>query len=261
MTDNTNARLVEKLVKRIKRKKLMRCGLSILCVLVAFLTYHELRFKADTLERVASCGYPDHEHVESCYSDEGVLICEKHVHTDACYQMRPDADEPIPGPTPEPTPDPTPEPTPESTPEPSPEPTPDPSPEPTPEASPEPTPEASPEPTPEASPETIPEPSPEPTPEPTLEPAVELSLEPTPESTPGPTMVSTMDSTFEPPVLSVRVSANQCSAFAGDETSFTVRYEGAGLAAARIVATQDGDVIYESDTFSEIVTVTPARIS
>ena len=108
MAEN-NARLAEKLVRRTKMKKLMRGGLSVLCVLVTLMTYHVLRFRADTLERVASCGYPDHVHDESCYDGDGNLICEEHVHTDACYQMRPAVEDlaAVPEPEPEPASEPT----------------------------------------------------------------------------------------------------------------------------------------------------------
>ena len=60
---------------------------------VLLLTTAGLRHKADTLSYIATCGYPDHEHVDSCYDADGALTCGLHVHTDACYQERPDFEE------------------------------------------------------------------------------------------------------------------------------------------------------------------------
>ena len=68
----------------------------------------------------------------------------------------------------------------------------------------------------------------------------------------------TVETIPELPALNAWVSANQRSVFASDGASFTLRYEGAELAAVRVVATQGDDVIYESDAFEEKVTVPTA---
>ena len=69
---------------------MLRRGLAALCAVVMLLTYNAIRFEADTLERVAMCGFEyDLVHDESCYDADGNLTCELHEHTDACYQQRP----------------------------------------------------------------------------------------------------------------------------------------------------------------------------
>ena len=53
-------------------------------------TMNTLKRNADTLERIAMCGYAEHVHSASCFSGD-VLVCgmEEHIHTDACYQESP----------------------------------------------------------------------------------------------------------------------------------------------------------------------------
>ena len=63
--------------------------MALLCAIVMFATVNSMKFKADTLERTPTCGYPDHVHDAECYDAAGDLVCERHVHTDACYQQRP----------------------------------------------------------------------------------------------------------------------------------------------------------------------------
>lgn len=68
----------------------MRRVLAMLSVVVLLFTFNTFKYSAITLERTPTCGYPDHVHGEDCYNEDGVLICARHEHTDACYQQTPD---------------------------------------------------------------------------------------------------------------------------------------------------------------------------
>ena len=84
-------RTIENALRAMKRQRIWRRVLALLSALVLLFTVNELKYAADTLERIPSCGMEEHSHNEACYDDIGALICglEEHIHTDACYQERP----------------------------------------------------------------------------------------------------------------------------------------------------------------------------
>lgn len=91
-------RMIDYALRAMKRQRIWRRALALLSAIVLLFTVNELKYAADTLERIPSCGMEEHSHDEACYDDIGALICgfEVHIHTDACYQERPkniDADE------------------------------------------------------------------------------------------------------------------------------------------------------------------------
>ena len=86
---------IENVLKKSKQKRLTRRIIAILNVFVLLFTMNSMKFHADTLERIATCGYEDHEHGMECYDEAGELICKRHVHTDACYQLSPAAEIPL----------------------------------------------------------------------------------------------------------------------------------------------------------------------
>jgi len=71
-------------------KRILKRSVALLCAVVMLFTMNTLKRNADTLERIAMCGYAEHVHSASCFSGD-VLVCgmEEHVHTDACYQESP----------------------------------------------------------------------------------------------------------------------------------------------------------------------------
>lgn len=77
---------MENILNKSKRRRFLKRVLALLSSVVILLTANTLKFNADTLVRAATCGYPDHEHTLDCYNSAGELICEEHVHTEACYQ-------------------------------------------------------------------------------------------------------------------------------------------------------------------------------
>ena len=85
----------EKVRGYMKRGKLRRI-IAILSAFVLLFTLNSLKFKADTLQRIATCGLEEHTHTEACYNEAGELVCGRteHIHTDACYQQRPVQPEP-----------------------------------------------------------------------------------------------------------------------------------------------------------------------
>ena len=88
-------RFIEGRMKRGRRRGALKRALAMLCAIVVFLTCTPFDFSAMADVRVAYCGHEDHEHIPDCYDESGALTCEKHVHTDACYE--PDAkDEALP---------------------------------------------------------------------------------------------------------------------------------------------------------------------
>ena len=80
----------EKVRGYMKRGKLRRI-IAILSAFVLLFTLNSLKFRADTLQRIAMCGLEEHTHTEACYNEAGELVCGRteHEHTDACYQQRP----------------------------------------------------------------------------------------------------------------------------------------------------------------------------
>ena len=63
--------------------------------IVLLFTVNTMKREADTLQRIPTCGYPDHIHTEACLDMHGHLDCKIHVHTDACYQERPKKHAPV----------------------------------------------------------------------------------------------------------------------------------------------------------------------
>ena len=84
---------LESFVKNSRRKRFLRRAIALMSAVVLLFTMNSMKFEATTLERIATCGYPDHEHGPECFDADGVLICEQHVHTDACYQESPDSNQ------------------------------------------------------------------------------------------------------------------------------------------------------------------------
>ena len=81
------------IVKQGRRQRMLKRAVALLSVIVILLTVNSTKFIADTLERIPSCGYDyDHQHGPECYDSLGNLVCALHVHTDACYQRRPEGD-------------------------------------------------------------------------------------------------------------------------------------------------------------------------
>ena len=75
--------------KRTWKRTMKRC-VALLCAVVMLFTMNTLKRNADTLERIAMCGFGEHVHTTSCYVGD-VLSCgmTEHVHNDACYQVAP----------------------------------------------------------------------------------------------------------------------------------------------------------------------------
>ena len=81
---------LEKLVKQVKQRRALKRIIALMSVVVILVTFNSTKFMADTLEHIADCGYDyDHQHGPECYDASGELVCQLHVHTDACYQRRP----------------------------------------------------------------------------------------------------------------------------------------------------------------------------
>ena len=89
---NNRLNRIEAIVAQSRRNKILRRAIALLSVFVLLLTTNTLKFRADTLERIPTCGFGDHVHTEACYDASGMLVCELHEHTDACYQQRPTAE-------------------------------------------------------------------------------------------------------------------------------------------------------------------------
>ena len=75
--------VLEKL-KRKKRKKIWKRILSVLMCVVVFCATYMLILPAITKENKPFCGLEEHIHEAGCYRE--VLVCQVHVHTDACYE-------------------------------------------------------------------------------------------------------------------------------------------------------------------------------
>lgn len=84
---------IEKIVSRRITSGRLRRVVALLSAFVLFTTMNTLKFNADTLERIPTCGIEQHIHSEDCYDIGGTLVCglAEHVHTDACFQQRPSA--------------------------------------------------------------------------------------------------------------------------------------------------------------------------
>ena len=84
---------VRDIASKAKRKRVLKRLIALLSAVVVLFTFNTFKMTAVTMERIASCGYPDHAHsVEAgCYDAEGNLVCGRHVHTDACFQSAPGA--------------------------------------------------------------------------------------------------------------------------------------------------------------------------
>ncbi|MBR1560175.1 MAG: hypothetical protein IJ646_08050, partial [Clostridia bacterium] len=82
---------IRRILENYARRRTLKKTLALLCVATIVSTMLSLRLEADTLERIATCGYAEHVHTEACVGPDGGVICglEAHVHTDACYQQRP----------------------------------------------------------------------------------------------------------------------------------------------------------------------------
>ena len=81
---------LEQIVKQLIRKRTFKRIIALMSVAVILVTFNSTKFMADTLERYSDCGYDyDHQHGPECYDASGELVCQLHVHTDACYQTRP----------------------------------------------------------------------------------------------------------------------------------------------------------------------------
>ena len=81
---------IREISKKRTWKRILKRSVALLCAVVMLFTMNTLKRNADTLERIAMCGYTEHVHTASCFSGD-VLVCgmEEHVHTDACYQESP----------------------------------------------------------------------------------------------------------------------------------------------------------------------------
>ncbi len=75
---------VNNILNKAKQRRLQRRVIAMACATVILLTANVLKFDANTLVRTASCGFPEHEHSLDCYNTAGELICDRHVHTEAC---------------------------------------------------------------------------------------------------------------------------------------------------------------------------------
>lgn len=63
---------IQEMLQKVRKQRMLRRVLALLCAVVILFTTNQLKLKADTLERFPDCGYPDHVHDESCFED-GVL--------------------------------------------------------------------------------------------------------------------------------------------------------------------------------------------
>ena len=83
-------RQIKEMSKKRTWKRIFKRGMALLCAVVMLFTMNTLKRNADTLERIAMCGYAEHVHSESCFVGD-VLSCgmTEHIHTDACYQESP----------------------------------------------------------------------------------------------------------------------------------------------------------------------------
>lgn len=74
---------VRKRVKRQKRRAIWKKIVSVMVCIVVFWTTYMLILPAITKETERFCNLEEHTHGAECYRD--VLICQEHIHTDACF--------------------------------------------------------------------------------------------------------------------------------------------------------------------------------
>ena len=78
---------VFKKLKRRKRRRIWKKIVGVMICLVVFWTTYMMILPAITKETKSFCDIPEHTHGEECYRQ--VLLCEEHVHTDACFAAEP----------------------------------------------------------------------------------------------------------------------------------------------------------------------------
>ena len=83
---------IQALLSDSRHRRALKRWLALLCIVVILFTTNQLKFRADTLERIPACGYPDHAHDESCYVDgESLCIVISAVYSlyaALCYRSR-----------------------------------------------------------------------------------------------------------------------------------------------------------------------------
>ena len=86
------------MLKAARSKQVRRRVLALFSAAILILTTNQLKMRADTIEHLPACGYVEHQHSEECLDEAGNIVCSlnEHVHTDACFQERPKADEVMP---------------------------------------------------------------------------------------------------------------------------------------------------------------------
>ncbi len=82
---------VEVLIRESGKMKRWHKVVTALACVVVFCTTYALILPAVTMERETYCGYTEHTHSQSCYSQ--VLVCdleegENHTHTEDCYEQQ-----------------------------------------------------------------------------------------------------------------------------------------------------------------------------
>ena len=88
---------MNKLLKKIRTilndrriRRTMKLVVSVISVIIVFVSTYALILPAITEEKNAACGIEEHQHDESCY--ESRLVCgqeesEGHHHDDSCYSI------------------------------------------------------------------------------------------------------------------------------------------------------------------------------
>ena len=56
-------------------------AVGVMACIVVFITVYALVLPAITMEGNPTCGLEEHEHMEDCYTADGVLICQLEEHT------------------------------------------------------------------------------------------------------------------------------------------------------------------------------------
>jgi hypothetical protein len=89
---------MNKLLKKIRTilndrriRRTMKLVVSVISVIIVFVSTYALILPAITEEKNAACGIEEHQHTDDCYREE--LICnlpesEGHRHTDSCYTVK-----------------------------------------------------------------------------------------------------------------------------------------------------------------------------
>ena len=78
-------------ISQQKRNKLRCRLLSVMGVIVVFITTYMLILPGITMERKTICDMEEHEHTEECYAYNTALVCgleenEEHAHSEECYE-------------------------------------------------------------------------------------------------------------------------------------------------------------------------------